>query len=80
MKNRIKEVLEVLLIIIYIIWHLVRVVLVSIVWFCINFLDLILLIPLFFVWLIFGRNYMFNLEYAINEKTGIFECIYLNKN
>lgn len=45
-------------------------------WFLLNAIDLILIIPLFVVWIFTGKNLMFRLESWINEKTGFFEDLY----
>ena len=43
----------------------------------IGFIDLILVIPFFIVWIFTGRNFIFKLEDWIHNKTGIFEDLYI---
>lgn len=45
-------------------------------WLLVNTLDLCLIIPMFIVWIIIGKNYIFKLEGWINDKTGFFNKMY----
>jgi hypothetical protein len=49
-------------------------------WFILNTIDLVLIIPLGLVWLFTGKNYIYKLEYWVNEKTGIFNSMYEKEN
>jgi hypothetical protein len=55
---------------------LIRAIFTVALWLTLNTIDLVLIIPLGLVWVITGKNYIYNLEYWVNEKTGIFNIIY----
>ena len=80
MIKRIFEVIIFIVALIYVLWMevttLIRKILTLVLWLIVNVIDVVLIIPLSFVWIISGKNYIYNLEYWINEKTGIFNIMY----
>lgn len=73
---RLAHIVGVIGIIIFGILWIVKMFLQTICWFLLNTIDLVLIIPLFIVWIFTGKNYIMNLEYWVNEKTGFFEDMY----
>lgn len=51
--------------------------LVTIVWIIVNTLELCLLIPFFFIWLLTGKFYGYKIENWINDRTGFFNSMYV---
>ena len=80
MIGRIFDVILFIVALIYVLFMdltwLIRAFLTVALWLIVNSIDVVLIIPLFFVWIITGKNYIYNLEYWINEKTGIFNIMY----
>lgn len=73
---RLAQIIGVIGIIIFGILWFAKMMLQCMCWFLLNTIDLILIIPLFVVWIFTGKNYIMNLEHWVNEKTGFFEDMY----
>lgn len=70
---RLAHIVGVIGIIIFGILWIAKIFLQTTCWFLLNTIDLVLIIPLFIVWIFTGKNYIMNLEHWVNEKTGFFE-------
>lgn len=73
---RLAQILGVIGIIIFGILWFAKMMLQCMCWFLLNTIDLVLIIPLFVVWIFTGKNLIFRLEWWVNEKTGFFEDMY----